>query len=206
MYNRQLLCGTRNPSRVAMVRLILREHPVQVLTLDDLGIKAEILEDGSTPAENAAKKARGYYQLSGVPTIALDGGLYIDRFPPEKQPGALVKRQNGFPNEAEPGEVMAYYQRELAAVGGESMATWTGGNALVLSLHQVQVESFTFQVRFTVHAFGRPHPGLVLDPLMIDPLSGRYFTEIPLPERPYFARVKAFIEQYFLDAGQRRFP
>jgi hypothetical protein len=56
--------------------------------------------------------------------------------------------------------------------------------------------SYTFDVLFTTRARGKAAPGRVLDPLMIDPASGRYFTEIPLEEMPYFRMVAEFLSEH----------
>lgn len=41
------------------------------------------------------KKARAHVARTGLPTFAMDGGLYIDAFPPDKQPGVRVRRMVG---------------------------------------------------------------------------------------------------------------
>ncbi len=190
---KHLLLGTRNPARIEMVRKILRGSLVQMLTLDDLGITLEVEEDGSSTEANAVKKARAYYSLSRVPTLAIDGGLRIDRFPTEKQPGVLVKRWPGVQAATTEADLLEYYRSELQLVGGESPATWTASNALAISDHQVLTHTYSFGVRFTAVSKGALAPGRVLDSLMIDPQSGKYYTELPLEERPYYKEMVAFI-------------
>ncbi len=190
--SRKLLLGTRNPARIEMLRKILQNTPIRALTLDDIGIDQEVEEDGLSTAANAEKKARFYYALSAIPTLAIDGGLRIDRFPPEKQPGTMVKRisSTGAPtNEA----LMRYYLRELEMVGGESPGTWTASQALALSANQVLVYSYQFAVRFTSIPCGELAPGRILDSLMVDPRSGKYYTELPLEERPYYQEMCDFV-------------
>lgn len=183
------------------MRSILRGWPVEILTLDDLGIHAEVEENGRSTAENAELKARAYFGLSGIPTLALDGGLHVDRFPPDRQPGPQVRRQEGLTPGAGDHALLDYYRRALAEVGGESPGTWTGSNALAFSAERVVVESFTFTVRFTTRQNGEPEPGLPLDSIMIDPANGRYFSELRVEERAYYAPVAAFVRKWVLAAG-----
>ena len=194
----QLLLGTRNASRIGLVRSILRGWPVEILTLDDLGIGTEVEENGRSTAENAELKARAYFGLSGIPTLALDGGLHIDRFPPDRQPGPQVRRQEGLAPGAGDRALLDYYRRTLAEVGGESPGTWTGSNALAFSAERIVVESFTFAACFTTRQKGEPEPGLPLDSIMIDPASGCYFSEIRMEERPYYAPVAEFVRRWVL--------
>jgi XTP/dITP diphosphohydrolase len=75
---RRLLVATSNPAKLAEYRLLLREFPLEVLSLAEVGIRDQPEEDGATFAENALKKARFYFERGGLPTLADDGGLQID--------------------------------------------------------------------------------------------------------------------------------
>jgi inosine/xanthosine triphosphate pyrophosphatase family protein len=194
--NRHLLIGTHNPSRIDMVQKILHHSGVQILTLDELGIKQDVEEDQATTLANAEKKARSYFALSQIPTLAMDGGLHIERFAPDKQPGVLVKRIVGAGPEQDDDAITTYYQNALRQAGGESPGTWTGSQALAINEQQVIVSSFTFQVWFTAQRRGAILPGLSLDPLMIDSASGRYYTEIPVEERPYYRYIQQFLMEH----------
>lgn len=183
-----LLLGTHNPARIEMVRGMLRDTAVRVLTLAELGIHEEVEEDGQSTEENAIKKACFYFSRSGIPTLAIDGGLHIDRFLLEKQPGVLVKRMPGAG-----GDALEYYTQELQAVGGSSPGTWTASMALAIARDRVLSHTYTFAVLFTTERRGDVAPGRLLDPIMIDPASGRYYTELSVEERPYYAATRDFL-------------
>ena len=51
-------------------------------------------ETGNNPIENAVIKAKAYYEISHIPTIALDEGLFLENISDEKQPGTHVRRVN----------------------------------------------------------------------------------------------------------------
>lgn len=74
----QLLIATTNPAKLAEYRILLADFPFELLSLADLGIDDAPAENGATFADNALLKARFYFQRSGMPTLADDGGLEVD--------------------------------------------------------------------------------------------------------------------------------
>ena len=74
----KLLIATRNMGKMRELRQLLGGVPHEIASLDDLGIADEIEETGATFEENAALKAEGYSQLSGLLTLADDSGLEVD--------------------------------------------------------------------------------------------------------------------------------
>lgn len=73
-----LLIATRNPAKLAELQRFLDGIPLRLTTLDALGIFEQAPEDGRTFEENAIAKARFYHELSGLPSLADDGGIEID--------------------------------------------------------------------------------------------------------------------------------
>ena len=74
----RLLIATRNPDKLSELASLLVGVPFRCVSLDDTGVSVEVPETGSTLEENAALKATGYAQLSGVLTLADDSGLEVD--------------------------------------------------------------------------------------------------------------------------------
>ncbi len=74
---RKLLIATTNPGKKAELSAML-DADVQWVSLADFENVAEIVEDGTTFAENVRKKALGYAKTTGLWTIADDSGLVID--------------------------------------------------------------------------------------------------------------------------------
>jgi XTP/dITP diphosphohydrolase len=193
---KRILLGTTNPAKVNIVRAALEPLPIKVLTLGDLNINLSVKEDGLTAEENAEAKARAYFSASHVPTLAIDGGLYVEKFPIDKQPDTLVRRIYGAHREATDEEVLEYYQRELEAVGGESAATWRGAMVLVLTPEKMFSDTFLFKTILTSRRKGRGFPGAPLDALMIDPETRKYYTEMNWQERPHTHWIGEFVKQY----------
>jgi len=74
---RKILVATGNPGKIVEIRAML-DADVQWLGLADLPPMPEIVEDGTTFAENARKKATGYAKATGLWTLADDSGLVVD--------------------------------------------------------------------------------------------------------------------------------
>ncbi|MBI4426417.1 MAG: non-canonical purine NTP pyrophosphatase [Candidatus Kerfeldbacteria bacterium] len=74
----KLLIATRNPGKFREIRAVLESLASELVTPDDLGISEEPVEDGETFAENSLLKANFFWQRSGLPVLADDGGLEVD--------------------------------------------------------------------------------------------------------------------------------
>lgn len=90
---KRLLLATRNQHKKSEMQAILTDLSVQILTLDDLPDLPEVEEDGSSFAENAAKKARQTAALSGITCLADDSGLSVDAL--DGNPGVYSARFAG---------------------------------------------------------------------------------------------------------------
>jgi XTP/dITP diphosphohydrolase len=77
-FMKKLLIATSNPAKLAEIRLFLSDLPLMCVGLDDVGIADRAVESGKTFEENAVIKATFYAKLSGLPTVADDGGFEID--------------------------------------------------------------------------------------------------------------------------------
>ena len=199
MLEKQILLGTTNPAKVNFVQVALSSLPIKVLTLGDLNLKIEVEEDGLSTEENAEKKARAYFAASHIPTLAIDGGLHIEKFPAERQPEIFVRRIYGAGQDATEEELLDYYARELDKVGGTSIGTWRGAMALALSNEKVFFDTFTFEAILTSERKGRVPPGAPLNSLMIDPATGKYYSEMAWEEQPHGQWIFEFVKQHIAE-------
>lgn len=74
---RQLLIATHNQAKFQDFNLLLKKLPFQTLSLDETEITQVAEEHGETFAENSLFKAKYYANISGLLTLADDGGLEI---------------------------------------------------------------------------------------------------------------------------------
>src|SRR3989337_1391812 len=75
---RELVVATRNEGKLREVREILKDLPVKVSSLKDIGQSINPEENGKTFEENAAIKARAVGEVTGKLTLADDSGLIVD--------------------------------------------------------------------------------------------------------------------------------
>lgn len=112
---RKVIFATGNQGKMKEIREILGDLDIELLSLKDAGIQADIVEDGKTFEENAQIKARTVCSLTGEIVLADDSGLEIDYL--NKEPGIysapymgedtsyriknanLIERLNGVPDE-----------------------------------------------------------------------------------------------------------
>jgi XTP/dITP diphosphohydrolase len=74
----RLLIATQNPGKIRELERLLVPLQVELCFAPELDLQVEVIEDGITYAENAAKKAVAYMQASGLLTLADDSGLEVD--------------------------------------------------------------------------------------------------------------------------------
>lgn len=109
-----LLIATRNRGKQREFEDIFADGDLQLCTLDDLGIEANVEETGATFKANAALKAETYCQLSGRPTLADDSGLEVVAL--NGQPGVYSARYGGVTGAAQ----LAYLLQQLEGVPTEA--------------------------------------------------------------------------------------
>jgi XTP/dITP diphosphohydrolase len=201
---KRLLFGTTNPTRLLHTRTLLEPLPLHVLSLADVGLTLRVAEDGATPAENAAIKAKAYFAASGLPTLAIDAGLTMTALPADKQPGVLVRRFRNGNDEATDDEMLAYYQQTLEAIGGQSAGQWIVALALALVPQRLVCETFTIDTHFTAVPSPIRLPGEPLSSLQIDLNTGNYYAELSPTERFATQALRAqkifgFVQQHLAD-------
>ena len=90
---RKIIFATGNEEKMREIREILALLPVEVLSMKEAGIQANIIEDGKTFEENAVIKAKAIAQLSEEIVLADDSGLVIDYL--NGEPGIYSARYMG---------------------------------------------------------------------------------------------------------------
>lgn len=135
----KFLLATTNKAKIRYYGTKLTQQGIEIVTLNDLNIDCDVDETGNNPIENAVIKAGAYSKLSGIPTIALDEGLFLENVPNEIQPGVHVRRVNGKrldDNEmikhyielvnqyGNNGELMGYFLKGVAIVDGDDIYTF----------------------------------------------------------------------------------
>lgn len=93
MERHHLIIATGNMNKMREIREILGDLPVEIVSMKEAGISADIVEDGTTFEENAIIKATAVAKASGKMALADDSGLVIDALGGE--PGIYSARYMG---------------------------------------------------------------------------------------------------------------
>ncbi len=89
-----ILLASNNSNKIEELKSILNEIlGVRIITLNDINITIDIIEDGETLEENAYIKAKTINNITNLPVIADDTGLEVLEL--NKKPGVLSARYAG---------------------------------------------------------------------------------------------------------------
>lgn len=89
----KLLIATTNLKKLGEFRELLKDFPVDLISLKDLNGYVEVEETGNTFEANARLKAEGYARQSGLLTLGEDSGISCDAL--EGAPGVYSARFAG---------------------------------------------------------------------------------------------------------------
>ena len=90
---KKVIFATGNEGKMKESREMLGDLDIQLLSLKDAGIQADIEENGNSFEENAEIKAKAIRDLTGEIVLADDSGLEIDYL--NKEPGIYSARYMG---------------------------------------------------------------------------------------------------------------
>lgn len=112
----EIVLGSRNRKKSLEIAEILAPHEIKLVSITDFPDVAEVVEDGATFAENAAKKAAQPAIILGRWVIGEDSGLVVDAL--DGRPGVYSARFSG--QNATDESNNAKLMSELAGVPPES--------------------------------------------------------------------------------------
>ena len=90
---RKIIFATGNENKMKEIRQILGDMDVEILSMKQAGISADIVEDATTFEENAIIKAKAIAEMTQEIVLADDSGLEIDYI--NKEPGIYSARYMG---------------------------------------------------------------------------------------------------------------
>ncbi len=89
----RMVLATRNKDKVREFKDAFAGLPVEWIPASDFPGAPEVVEDGETLEENAAKKARALQVFTGLPALADDTGLFVEAL--QGHPGVHSARYAG---------------------------------------------------------------------------------------------------------------
>jgi XTP/dITP diphosphohydrolase len=116
----KLLIATNNKGKSEELRDLLNGMNIELVTPTQINLELDVVEDGLTYAENAAKKAVAFAKASNLISLADDSGLEVDAL--DGAPG-LYSARYGSPNgdKLSDGERCKYLLQNLR----DKPRTWT---------------------------------------------------------------------------------
>ncbi len=90
---RRLVVATRSEHKLREMRDLLQRPGTELLSLDDLAVPGEPVEDGLTFETNALIKARFAARATGLPALADDSGIEVHAL--DGAPGVRTRRYAG---------------------------------------------------------------------------------------------------------------
>ena len=90
---KKIIFATGNQNKMKEIREILADMAVEVVSMTEAGLHADIVDDGNSFEENAEIKAKTICEMTGEITLADDSGLEIDYL--NKEPGIYSARYMG---------------------------------------------------------------------------------------------------------------
>jgi len=89
----KLVLATRNKDKITEIKALLQNLHIEIYTFDDFEYFPDVVEDRNTLEGNAEKKAREIYNITGMPAMADDTGLFVDAL--DGEPGVFSSRYAG---------------------------------------------------------------------------------------------------------------
>lgn len=89
----KLVVATKNKGKITEIKKVLQDMPFEVLSMGDIGITVDVVEDGKTFEENSLKKAVEICEICRTIVIADDSGIEVDYL--DGAPGIYSARFGG---------------------------------------------------------------------------------------------------------------
>jgi XTP/dITP diphosphohydrolase len=174
----KLLIATNNAGKVRELQELLKGLDVQLVTPADIDLVLDVVEDGHTYQENAAKKAIAFAQASGLISLADDSGIEVDAL--DGAPGLYSARYSPKPG-ADDADRRAYLLQNLQ----DKPRPWTAHFHATIAIARPNGD-----VQFSEgDCYGEIIPeergsgGFGYDPIFLLPELGRTTAELNMEEK-----------------------
>ena len=175
---KRIIFATGNEGKMREIRMILGDLGIELLSLKDAGIDADVKEDGKTFEENAVIKAREIMKLTGEIVMADDSGLEVDAL--DKEPGIYSARYMGYDT--------SYHIKNQNIIdrlegkqGAERSARFVCAIAAAFPDGRILTTRATMEGEIGYEEKGEN--GFGYDPIFYLPEYGCYSGELPLEEK-----------------------
>lgn len=173
-----LVVATRNPGKLAELRILLARPGLELIDLDTAGVTESIPETGGSYAENARLKALGYARLAGRPAVADDSGIEAAAL--DGAPGHLSARYGG---DHLPDPERNRMLREAIEASGRPERGLTFRCVMTLATPEGELVTVERSVRGELAEEPRGTNGFGYDPIFLLPERGLTTAELSPEEK-----------------------
>jgi len=200
---KKLLIATNNKGKVIELQDLLKDTGIELVTLADINLDLDVDEDGTTYAENAAKKAQAFAHASGLISLADDSGLEVDAL--DGAPGLYSARYHPKPG-ANDADRRAYMLENLRG----KPQPWTAHFHATIAIAVPEQDVYVVEG----NCYGEIIPeergtgGFGYDPIFLFPALNRTMAELEMEEKNRLShRAKAVmnaipvLKKIFMERG-----
>ena len=175
---RPLFLATTNPAKLKEIEIVYTDSGIELKSLKDFPEIKAPEETGATFEENAVLKAKYYFEKTGLPTLADDGGLMVDALGGE--PG--VKSHRFLGHDASYAELAEAIVEKLKGVPKEKRGAKLGGTIVFYDgRHTIKSENFV-EGYIVEELKEKPQPGFPYRSLLIIPQFGKLYKDLTYDE------------------------
>jgi len=188
----QLLIATNNKGKLKEFHELLTDLNIELVTPSQIGLDLDVIEDGTTYAQNAARKAIAFAGASGLISLADDSGLEVDAL--NGEPG-LYSARYGSPDGNKLSD--AERRKHLIAKLQNKPRPWTARFHATIAIatpdNQLQITNGICEGEIIPEERGAN--GFGYDPIFLFPESGKTMAELPMEEKNLIShRARAAIK------------
>lgn len=192
----RMLIATTNAGKVSIYKDVCKKIGVLVCSLADIKVDQTPEENGADEIENAKIKAIFYHEQTGLPVLANDSGLYIDKLSAENQPGQFVRRHNG--KELTDKQLLDCYIKMIEQVGGQSDAHYNVGLCVIDENSKIYTKHFQPKRYFISTPSKKMQKGVPLNSIAYDPVSKKYMSEMTAKQKNEYEGPAMLAQQQFI--------
>ena len=176
---KKILFATGNPTKAKRFSLGLKKYDIEVLSLKDLNISLDVLENGVDVVDNALIKAKSCFENTGFISMGMDDSLYLEGVPDKLQPGLFVRRVNG--KTLNDQEMIEHYVSLVKKYGnnGKLNCKWIYGLAVIDEFGNEHTYTWEKSDFYMVDVPSiKVNPGYPLNSISKYKVINKYFTEV----------------------------
>lgn len=182
----RIVIATTNKGKLKEFRELLKDHNMDILSLDQMTPVTPCIEDGATFLENAIKKATYYAREYNLPCISEDSGLEVEAL--GGRPGVFSARFAG-----EKATDMENNQKLLSELRDETNRKARFVCVLCVALPRGEYRAFEGMVEGEIALVPKGQNGFGYDPVFYYPPFGKTFAELSVEEKNRVShRARAF--------------